>query len=87
MSVKHYNVKRMMHPTCVVCSLPFARAGTNGTIGDDWKPLCFACSPTGMAAAVVGMSRSASPVMVPGGCPCSLRSKMETPLLVAAAKR
>jgi len=29
-----------MHPTCVVCSLSFARAGTNGTIDADWKQLC-----------------------------------------------
>ena len=76
-----------MHPTCVVCSLSFARAGTNSTIDADWKQLCFTCPTTGMAAAVVGMSRSASPAMLPGGCPCSLRSKTETPLLVAAAKR
>ena len=86
MSVKHYNVKRMMHPTCVVCSLPFARAGTNDTIGDNRKSLCFTCPPPCMPAAVVRMSGSASPAMVPSGCPCLLRSKMKTPLLAAAAK-
>jgi hypothetical protein len=84
MLVKHYNVKRMMLPTCVVRSLSFARAGTNDTIGDDRKPLCFTCPPTGMMDAVVGMSGLASPAMVPGGCPCFLRSKMESPLLAAA---
>jgi hypothetical protein len=54
--VKHRDGKRMMHPTCVVCSQSCATAGTNDTIGDDRRPLSLTWPPIGMVAAVVAMS-------------------------------